>query len=1311
MVKSSFLRFLTATLFVVGMVFGMSSCNNDDVDARRDTQSFDKPDGERIENKVVKGTLTHDWDQVLTDEKTQDLMDALLTVTTYVNGEIEGEPQKFGRHPRLDGSIYLEKENYQITAEQVENHILTQELRRHYVLNAQTGLWEELDTLVAKTQDNTVFVPVKVTTETIEIAGKVVPFPSDSVTNIRLVSVENVQASTTRAAGETYIKAVHPTLYKAMISVIEKNVTADPETFEVPVQIMTNRYEIDIDDVDEWKVINQDQYWLTETTSEVVADVILTMKSGEVVNEHLSYTVNHKFEKLYGGKHYVAHFGYNELAINPKYTAGTLAKVKTDGNWDIMAQTDKYRTDDSNGVDEDLVTMNTNLYMEVATYHHPVAGDIVWELKKPVVSQTSTGITSVASDEEGWQKAEIMDVIGINYLGHAHALDAKADLYTKQKSRKSFDLEDGKLWVEGTHIKGEINFVENFTDGSQTTTTDKIDVEWTAVPATDWLAYEKNATQSTSAAALKETAKVAKANGFWNFEQLNYDATSEATLNASKQANKVLIAIANNFTYTREGKKWTFDKLEFSVSNENGAYVTLSGQEDGKDTYKYGDKFNVTLGGSTVVAETPGKIVISETSITGREARNKKLTIGNDDVTASFTDVLKFSDNTEKETAKSKTYPRSRVLLTNWSSHETSAAEATAQPTIKLEGSETVKSEDGWSCVNQTRFLNAVTTLAGSTQNNSWRCIDPNNIKFEEDGFVVDFGTIDFSVSLINHSATLKETTATLDTYDFAGTIAITYGDNTVNSTAPGQILVDKDKKVTDHEIRNAKLTITKDNVSAKLDFVTLFNNGTEESVADNIDIPRNLICLSNWLANSAVFPFTTGAATVSLTSSVDKSNGYWTYVLQTRRIKTVAQPDANTTKDNEWESVDANKLVYTREGKSYAFDIIDFSAAYVDAKTSLTEETATSMSYDYTCEISVTYGDHTQNTTAPGKIVLTKERTVTGHEILNPYIEVVDDKVNVTLTWVTKFSDNTTSEESVSEFFDRNILYLGPWASYEKNGNQQTGAASVNLDNTEAKTKGYFSYNQEKRTIKTIASLDASSQDNLWESFDPNHIVYSRDGVSHDFGILTFGATSNDSGTSVSSDTDEATIYGYWNNISVTYGSNTKNAQQATGTITVKKEKPQEPEKELKWGKIKGTAATVSLTENCKDWLYTLVARTEKGVIKFIVPKNAADITLDESMFEYNTDSNVNSAAYYNGAWRACEAKDASTAMKWRASDGSITYTMISYSDATIMGFHNGHNTVFTGDYTLSAENNGSVLVITRASDGKTWRFDMPTV
>ena len=1471
-------RFIGAAMLVCGFTF--VSCTQDDVDTgnKRTVQSV-TPD-EKIGSQIVKNTLGHDWDKVLDDDKAEDHMDALKTVYTVIDGEIVDE-MKFGRHPLFDAGIYLEKENYQITADMVENKILSQELRRHYVKNPTTGLWEEKDTLIATTQDNIVYVPVHITTEEIEIGNTVVPFASDSVRNIRLVSVENVQAQT-RSAGSTYVKAVHPTLYKAAIDVLEKNVE-EPKSFEVPVQIMTNRYEIDVDDVAEYEVINQKHNPIDDETSELVADVVLTMKSGEVVNEHLSYIVNHKFTKRYGGKHYVAHFKYDNFAINPLYAAGTLEKVKTDGNWDIYGQTDTYRTDDANGVEEDLVTMWTDLYMEVGTYHHPVAGDIVWSIETPEVEQISTGITAVASDEEGWQKAELTDVISAKYLGRGQSLDAKADLYTKTKNRVDFELTNGELTVVENHIKGKIDVVETFSDGSTTTTTDNIDVEWWVKPITDWKAYEANSTQLTGEVVIKLVSSSEQSKGFWKFEQENREMTSEATLNASVQKNIWQSAVANKFKYVREGKTYTFDELKFEASNANGAYVTLAEKEDGLDTYKYGDKLTVKLDGVSVVSEAPGKIYITNATIIGYSAKDKDLKVTDNDVTASFTKVTKFSDNTEKEDKLSKTYPRSWTLLTEWSSHETDASQTTAQPTVKLEGSEPVSSEDGWSCVNETRFINSVVTLAGSKQNNSWRSVDPNSIKYSLDGFSVDFGKLNFTASSVNSGATLKSSTPTLDTYAYSGTIAVSFGSNTKNSSAPGSILVDKEKVVTGHEIRDARLVVNPDDVTANVNFVTLFNDGSEESVPDKVVLPRSRKTLSNWTATSCVFPFMTGAAGTTLTNSANKSNGYWSYTNQTRRIKTTAQLDGETNRDNEWETVDPNKLVYSREGVSHAFDEIEFDASYVDANTTLREQTATSATYDYTCEIKVVYGSDSQNMTAPGVITLAKERKVVGHEIrdakkeitdtevktslkwvtkysddteeveedsktfardfvrlsdwasneknatqttgaptfalksstdqtsgywsytqelrqiqtiatldastqsnewtssdpnhivytregishdfgtdefsvadggasaslssetatsstyaytsnisvtfgsntksgsapgtitvakertitgkevVDPELEVNDNNVSVRLTWVVSYSDGTQETEQISELFDRNWLRLTNWASVEANANQTTGAASVMLDKTEAKSKGYFSYDNETRTVTTEATLNASTQKNQWQSVDPNHIVFSRDGVSHDFGVLSFSVTENGASTSITSDNDVATVYGYTDNVQVVYGGNTKN-DTAPGQITVNK-----PEKNLKWGKIKGTAATVAPTEDRYDWVYTLVARTEKGVIKFIVPKNGADITLDESMFEYNTASNINSAAYYQGSWKACEAKNQSTMMTWRAADGSKTYTYITYTDARQIGFQHGVNSVFTSDYSLSAESNGSVLKITRNSDGKTWLISMP--
>ena len=1472
-------RFISAAVLVCGFTF--VSCTQDDVDTgnKRTVQSMETPK-EEVGSQVLTNSIEHNWDVNPEDDKANDDMNVKKTVTTIVDGEITNE-YDLKRNPQLDAFMSLDKENYNITEEQVDCEVTESELKRSYAKNNQ-GVWEEKDTLVAQVSDGQVVkVPVKISTDEIEVGGEVFPFASDSLISAEIVAIENVQAAMTRAAAKTYISAVYTTTYKAKLNVLEKNVDK-PASFEVPLQISTQRYVISLDDVEKGELINKAHNPIDDTTSEVVADVILTMKSGEEVKEHLSYIVNHNFTKRYGGKKFVSNFNY-EFALNPLYTAGTPAFVKNDGNWTINGQTDVYKTDDPNGVEEDLVVMYTDLYREGATYHHAVVGDIVWEIQPVEISQISTGITAVASDEEGWQKAELTDVISAKYLGRGQSLDAKADLYTKTKNRVDFELTNGELTVVENHIKGKIDVVETFSDGSTTTTTDNIDVEWWVKPITDWKAYEANSTQLTGEVVIKLVSSSEQSKGFWKFEQENREMTSEATLNASVQKNIWQSAVANKFKYVREGKTYTFDELKFEASNANGAYVTLAEKEDGLDTYKYGDKLTVKLDGVSVVPEAPGKIYITNATIIGYSAKDKDLKVTDNDVTASFTKVTKFSDNTEKEDKLSKTYPRSWTLLTEWSSHETDASQTTAQPTVKLEGSEPVSSEDGWSCVNETRFINSVVTLAGSKQNNSWRSVDPNSIKYSLDGFSVDFGKLNFTASSVNSGATLKSSTPTLDTYEYSGTIAVSFGSNTKNSSAPGSILVDKEKVVTGHEIRDAQLVVNPDDVTANVNFVTLFNDGSEESVPDKVVLPRSRKTLSNWTATNCVFPFMTGAASTTLTNSANKSNGYWAYVNQTRRIKTTAQLDGETNRDNEWETVDPNKLVYSREGVSHAFDEIEFDASYVDANTTLREQTATSATYDYTCEIKVVYGSDSQNMTAPGVITLAKERkvvgheirdakkeitdtevktslkwvtkysddteeveedsktfardfvrlsdwasneknatqttgaptfalksstdqtsgywsytqelrqiqtiatldastqsnewtssdpnhivytregishdfgtdefsvadggasaslssetatsstyaytsnisvtfgsntkngsapgtitvakerTVTGREVVNPELEVNDNNVSVKLTWVVSYSDGTQETEQISELFDRNWLRLTNWASVEANANQTTGAASVMLDKTEAKSKGYFSYDNETRTVTTEATLNASTQKNQWQSVDPNHIVFSRDGVSHDFGVLSFSAIENGASTSITSDNDVATVYGYTDNVQIVYGDNTKN-DTAPGQITVNK-----PEKNLKWGKIKGTAATVALTESRQDWVYTLIARTEKGVIKFIVPKNGADITLDESMFEYNTASNINSAAYYQGAWRACEAMDQAAMMIWKAADGSKTYSFITYTDARMIGFQHGVNSVFTSDYSLSAESNGSVLKITRNSDGKTWLISMP--
>ena len=68
--------------------------------------------------------------------------------------------------------------------------------------------------------------------------------------------------------------------------------------------------------------------------------------------------------------------------------------------------------------------------------------------------------------------------------------------------------------------------------------------------------------------------------------------------------------------------------------------------------------------------------------------------------------------------------------------------------------------------------------------------------------------------------------------------------------------------------------------------------------------------------------------------------------------------------------------------------------------------------------------------------------------------------------------------------------------------------------------------------------------------------------------------------------------------------------------------------------------------------------------------------------------------------------AKNSSTAIKWRNKDDTTTINMISYTDATIMGFNGGNNTYVTSYFTPSVtmSSNGRAQVVTFAGVNGSW-------
>jgi hypothetical protein len=97
-------------------------------------------------------------------------------------------------------------------------------------------------------------------------------------------------------------------------------------------------------------------------------------------------------------------------------------------------------------------------------------------------------------------------------------------------------------------------------------------------------------------------------------------------------------------------------------------------------------------------------------------------------------------------------------------------------------------------------------------------------------------------------------------------------------------------------------------------------------------------------------------------------TDGDWAYVRETRGITTTATLNGSS-QTNAWESKDPNSIVFSKNGQTYDFGTISFSATETGASVNKKSETADETVYSYTDNISVAYGTNSFNSSAPGQI------------------------------------------------------------------------------------------------------------------------------------------------------------------------------------------------------------------------------------------------------------------------------------------------------------------------------------------------------
>ena len=398
--------------------------------------------------------------------------------------------------------------------------------------------------------------------------------------------------------------------------------------------------------------------------------------------------------------------------------------------------------------------------------------------------------------------------------------------------------------------------------------------------------------------------------------------------------------------------------------------------------------------------------------------------------------------------------------------------------------------------------------------------------------------------------------------------------------------------------------------------------------------------------------------------------------------------------------AADAFATAYTlyHERASYKDSNVEVVFDYEDVKVSEAKNevvfaTTDKSGYDkniYNNEIATSYIGYTQNI-AEEVYLYKMARAISGYDFRDAQLVINNNNVVASLIFVTKYNDGTETSENVSKTFARSLTCTSNWKAYENSSKQFTHMLNVKLAGTDKKNDGAWSWNEETRNITNFADLEASTQTNSWVSVDPNAITYTRNGQTYKFDVVEFGANDKDGEVTLSSETEEAVVYNYAATVTVSFGNNTVSSV-APGMITVAK--PWTPDFPAEWGKFVGATSTVACNENTTDWVYTWSLHFENGTLPVVVGKNSADATIDQSLFEYDTNAKLNGAAFVKGRWINAIASDTQYYMLWCNTNGVAQNSMI-YETATMWKWNSGKNSVFTNAFSFSVENDGSVLVI----------------
>jgi hypothetical protein len=482
---------------------------------------------------------------------------------------------------------------------------------------------------------------------------------------------------------------------------------------------------------------------------------------------------------------------------------GTPEYQRTEGNFKISGRTDVMSALKVNGFDTDKITTMYTFYHESCVYDD---GEIQvrFDFTEPRFVEKSTVVEAIASPVTGKDAARLTNTITTWYSYFEQ--DASESVILLKDAEITIVSEDFvtsscKETVFDNSVTAHVLYRINKSDGShEDFEMDFSDARTSEVdPA--WSSIESNNNQSTSSASRSETGsteQTASKNGFTaKWKRHSYDVKSVVTLAGSTQNNRIKTVEPEGWEITYRGKTFKFNRPSYSVSNDNGT-VTGGSEKNGYNEYNYANKFSYTRSSNNKSFTTSGIIrvkkeitIISEGFVTA----SCKETVFDNSVTAHVVYRINKSDGSHEDFEMDFSDARTSEIAPAWSSIESNNNQSTSSASRSETGStEQTASKNGFTAKwkRHSYEVKSVVTLAGSTQNNRIKTVEPEGWEITYRGKTFKFNRPSYSVSNDNGTVTGGGEKNGYKEYSYANKFSYGRDTNSKSFTANGTIRVKK---------------------------------------------------------------------------------------------------------------------------------------------------------------------------------------------------------------------------------------------------------------------------------------------------------------------------------------------------------------------------------------------------------------------------------------------------------------------------------------------------------------------------------------